>query len=109
MDKLLAKKAFGYWLNRLRFWRLDRVKYRVLGVFQSNDEPRLFPIRFGPTFRPSFLFPAAGGAHPNKLLDRLGVGHRARPSPESTRKIQHYHSRKRSAGPAVQASSIQTP
>ena len=83
MDKLLAKKAFGYWLNRLRFWRLDRFKYRVLGVFQSNDEPRLFPMRFGPTFRPSFLFPEAVGPRPNTLLDELVVGHRSRPRPEA--------------------------
>jgi hypothetical protein len=54
---------------------LDRFKHRVLGVFQSNDEPRLFPMRFGPTFRPSFLFPEAAGPRPNTLLDELVVGH----------------------------------
>ena len=67
----------------LRFWRLDRFKYRVLGVFQSNDEPRLFPMRFVPTFRPSFLFPEAVGPRPNTLLDELVVGHRSRPRPEA--------------------------
>src|ERR1700738_2032211 len=66
-------------------------------------------MRFGSTFRPSLLFPEAGGPRPNTLLDELVVGHRSRPRPESTRKIQPSHSRKRSAGPAVQASSIQTP